>query len=203
MEDKKLNEQESLALIAGMIKNTQNRLERNAGAPFLIWGYTTVVISVVIWVLFRFTENPHWQFLWFALPVISFPLTLKFSGKQVKGVVTYVDQVINNVWLVMGTAGFIVSLFSIVASFVSSFRLNFPILFCIILLMGMGTAITGLAVKFRPLIWSGFLSMGLSYLCFFFRGIDSILIFALVFVVMMVIPGHILNAKAKKLNTDV
>lgn len=203
MEDKKLNEQESLALIAGMIKNTQNRIERNEGMPFLIWGYTTVFISVAVWLLYRFTGNPNWQFLWFALPVISFPLTLKLAGKRTKGVVTYVDQVINNVWLVMGTAGFMVSMVSIVAGFTTSFRLNFPILFCIILLMGMGTAITGLAIKFKPIIWCGFISMGLSYLCFFFRGIDSILIFALVFVVMMVIPGHIVNAKAKKLNTNV
>lgn len=40
MEERKLNEKESLELIAQMIQNTKNRLETNCGMPFLFWGYT-------------------------------------------------------------------------------------------------------------------------------------------------------------------
>lgn len=35
MEERKLNEKESLELIAQMIQNTKNRLETNCGMPFL------------------------------------------------------------------------------------------------------------------------------------------------------------------------
>ena len=42
MEERKLNEKESLELIAQMIQNTKNRMETNCGMPFLLWGYTTV-----------------------------------------------------------------------------------------------------------------------------------------------------------------
>lgn len=38
MEERKLNEKESLELIAQMIQNTKNRLETNCGMPFLFWG---------------------------------------------------------------------------------------------------------------------------------------------------------------------
>lgn len=45
MEERKLNEKESLELIAQMIQNTKNRLETNCGMPFLFWGYTTPSLS--------------------------------------------------------------------------------------------------------------------------------------------------------------
>ena len=39
MEERKLNEKESLELIAQMIQNTKNRLETNCGMPFLFGMY--------------------------------------------------------------------------------------------------------------------------------------------------------------------
>ena len=44
MEEKKLNEQESLALITSMINDTRERLAENSGRPFLIWGYTSIAV---------------------------------------------------------------------------------------------------------------------------------------------------------------
>ena len=38
MEERKLNEKESLELIAQMIQNTKNRLETNCGMPFHFLG---------------------------------------------------------------------------------------------------------------------------------------------------------------------
>lgn len=38
MENKKLNEKESLELISQMIQNTRTRVEKDGGTPFLIWG---------------------------------------------------------------------------------------------------------------------------------------------------------------------
>lgn len=194
MEDRTLNEKESLALIANMIRNTQNKMERNAGTPFLIWGYTTVIVAVSIWILVTITKNYYWQFLWFILPVMSFPATYLVNKNNKKGVRTYIDKIISQLWLVFGIAGFMVS----VPTFFISYR--FPVLFCVILLMGMGTALTGFIIKFKPCIWGGFISMGLSYLYLIYNGINSILIFAAVFLIMMIIPGHILNARAKKLS---
>ncbi len=65
-------------------------------------------------------------------------------------------------------------------------------------MMASGTAITGLINKFKPIIFSGFAGILLSFLCLIVKGYASILIFALIFLVMMVIPGHILNFKGKK-----
>lgn len=53
MDNKKLNEQESLELITQMIQNTKFKMVKNAGTPFLVWGYMTVVTSLLVWYSFE------------------------------------------------------------------------------------------------------------------------------------------------------
>ncbi len=187
MEDRQLSGQESLDLIARMLSVTRARVERGSGRPFLIWGYTTVAVSAAVWLAVTRTADPRWFWLWLALPAVALPLTLLTAKSTSVGASTYFDRIIGYVWWVCGTAGFFVSLLS------SFFRL--PVLFLIILIMGMGTALTGLIIRFPTCSVTGFVSMALSLLCLIFRGIDGILVFAAVFVVMMIIPGHILQHK--------
>ena len=56
MEDKRISEKESLELIARMIQETQDNTARYAAYPLLIWGYTTVAISLVVWYFYLQTE---------------------------------------------------------------------------------------------------------------------------------------------------
>ena len=113
MNDRVLNEKESLELIAQMIQNTKSRMTRNSGAPFLIWGYTTIIVSLLVWFLLKETGNYHWQWLWFLLPAISLPSTLWIEHKQPKMIKTYIDRIVGYVWAVFGLGGFFVSWVSI------------------------------------------------------------------------------------------
>ena len=63
MEDKKLNEQESLALIAQMIQNSKKGLVVGSGNSFLFWGYLTLAVSIAIFVLLYFTGSQSWFWL--------------------------------------------------------------------------------------------------------------------------------------------
>ena len=140
MEERKLNEKESLELITQMIQNTKDRMAENSGTPFLLWGYVTVIISLLVWFLLKETGNNNWQFLWFLLPVIAFPATLWSQRKARKMLKTYIDRVVDYVWTVFGLGAFLVSCTAI-------FVWKIPILFVILLMMGMGTALTGLIVN--------------------------------------------------------
>lgn len=97
MDDKKLNEKESLELIAQMIQNTKFRMAKNTGTPFLIWGYTTIIVSLLVWFLLKETGNYNWQWLWFMLPVTALPFTLWIDRKQQKMVKTYIDRIVGYV----------------------------------------------------------------------------------------------------------
>ena len=108
MEERKLNEKESLELITRMIQNTKDRMAENSGTPFLLWGYVTVIISLLVWFLLKETGNNNWQFLWFLLPVIAFPATLWSQRKARKMLKTYIDRVVDYVWTVFGLGAFLV-----------------------------------------------------------------------------------------------
>ena len=193
MEDNVLTEKESLDLISQMIRNTRSRLEDNSGIPFLIWGYTTVIVAVVVWSLVTTSGNYLWHWLWFAIPVFGGTLWLSHNKKQLNNrsrVITFVDRAISHVWMVFGIASFMISIIS--------FLTYIPILFIVLLTMGMATAITGLIIRFKPIIFSGFIGILFSPLCVIVRDTSSILIFAAIFVLMMVIPGHMLNYTAKR-----
>ncbi len=193
MDDKKLNEKESLELIAQMIQNTKFRMAKNTGTPFLIWGYTTIIVSLLVWFLLKETGNYNWQWLWFMLPVTALPFTLWIDRKQQKMVKTYIDRIVGYVWTVFGVGSFFVS-------WVAILFWNLSILFIILLMMGMGTALTGLIIKMRVVTVCGTLGALASLGCIYVRGIDQILVFALAFVFMMLIPGHYLNKIAKQDN---
>ncbi len=191
MEERQLNEKESLELIARMIQNTQRKLEKSNGMPFLVWGYTTIVVSLLIWYFLSTTGDYRIHYLWFLIPVIAGPMMFVLIRKYEKGVKTYIDRVVGYVWIVIGVTGFMISI-------TAMFFWNLPILFIVILLMGSGTAITGLVIRFTPIAVAGFVGIVLSLACLFTQGTDQILVFAGLFLVMMVIPGHILYAKGRR-----
>ena len=71
MEEKRLDAAESLELIGRMIRNTRQRLERHSGRPFLIWGYTTVGISLLNYAFNLTGADPNWSLSWFLIPVLG------------------------------------------------------------------------------------------------------------------------------------
>ena len=186
------NEEESMALIAEMIRNTQRKMERGAGTPMLVWGYATVLATLAVWAGVTFTGDYRAQFLWFLIPVIGLTWML-FQRRQPPEVRTYVDKVVSYIWIVMGWSGFIVSCLSFLGA------IQATILFIITLMMGQGSVLTGLVTRFRPLIIGGIVALLLSVALLYLHTLGPhLLIFALAFVAMGIIPGHILNRRAKK-----
>mgnify|MGYP000174576323 CR=1 FL=1 len=120
------------------------------------------------------------------------------------------DRIVHMLWLVCSLA--LIPIFLLCLFHGLSYR---PSLFALIsLTMSIGAASTGLIVRSKIYTVAGFAGMGLSTLFAFYdfylkqlsgtTGIDAsylnfeILIFAAIFLVMMVIPGHIINCRAKQ-----
>lgn len=192
MEERILSEKESLELISCMIRNTQKRIVKKAGIPFIVFGYLTVLITVAVWFALSRTGNSNWNFLWYAIPVIGWPITMIFDKKYPKDVYTYVDRVVGYLWI---TCGVVCAGASILAVF-----FHISIMFIVLLVTGLGSAVTGFIMQFKPLIISGFISIIISFCCLIMQEYNSLqmLLLAIAFVVMMIIPGHIMNYKAGK-----
>jgi hypothetical protein len=193
MEEKAINEKESLEIISKMIANTREKVKKNAGMPFLTWGYTTVIVSLAIWFLLYKTGDYHWHFLWFSIVAIGWPLSIISRNKKRSGVTTYIDRVVGKIWLVFAIG-------VILCSMMAFFVLKMPILFLVLLLISMAVTLTGFVIKFNIAVGFGIFGVLASFLFLFISGTTQILLFAAVFFVMMVVPGHILNYLTKKEN---
>ncbi|HJA98433.1 MAG TPA: hypothetical protein H9779_02390 [Candidatus Alistipes avicola] len=218
MEEKQLEARESIELISRMIQNTRTRLERNAGRPFLIWGYTTVGISLLNYGFAITGVNSAWSLTWFLIPVIGCLLTWLFHEKRRSEPRTEIDRIVWMVWLPITLA--LIPIFAF-CLFHGLFRRT-DLYGLITLVMAIGTAITGLVVRSKIYTIAGFAGMALAMLFPLYDyclecaisspelaamqqngGINMLLsgemvIFAMIFLVMMVIPGHIINHQNRK-----
>ena len=188
MEDRKMVAAESLELIGRMIENTRSRIARNSGRPLLAWGYATVLTTLVVWGAVAYFQDPRWNYLWLLLPVLGWLLMGLTRGKRTEGEArTFVDRVIGNVWFVMGSTALFVCLLTLFTP------MRLPILFIILLIMGMGTAVTGLIIRFTPTIVGGIAAIVLAPCTLLACNMWQPLLFIAGFVMMMIVPGHILN----------
>ena len=115
--------------------------------------------------------------------------------KQEQGAKNHIDRIISALWCVLGVATLFLYLFA-TAYGASLFAL-------IVLMMGIGTLTTGLILRDATTKWCGGLAMAASaifpllHIIYNEQTSIEILIFAAIFLVMMILPGHILNHKTQ------
>lgn len=193
MEEKKLDAAESLELIGRMIENTRSNMVRNAGRPMLIWGYATVLTTLIVSGAVFYTGDGRWNYLWFVLPLAGWLFTWLTRPEQSRGhVLTFVDRVIGNVWFVMGMVAVFVSVLTLFAA------ISPPITFTLLLLMGTGATLTGIIIRFIPATAGGIVAILLAPLTLLFGGIWQFVFFIIGFVAMMIVPGHMLNYRSNR-----
>lgn len=205
MENNKLSEAQSLELITSMIQDSRSRLARNSGTPFLIWGYTTVAVSLFNALALYLGWSHAWAWSWFTIPVIGW-LGMMLLFKQEPSARNYIDRIVSMIWVVIGL--------SFAWLFVGAVVFGCSISFLTVVVMGIGTVLTGCVIKHRTTTICGWAAMCASlifpivYFIIAKSGSASaisevwiwgeLIVFALIFLVMMVIPGHILNHKYNK-----
>ena len=199
MEERKLNEKESLELIAQMIQNTRRNLDAGSGNMFLLWGYLGVVVTLLVLAAVYFTKSTAALLLFFILPIIGWLLTLKKKKKweRMKGAKEYSDKMLSQIWQIMGIACMGTVLF---AFLYHKMELILPL--CA-MLMSLSSLLTGIIIRYT--LFSGLPSCGFAWgLVLLFQvttegaSYSTLIIFAIIILLSMVIPGHVLNYRARK-----
>ena len=199
MEERKLNEKESLELIAQMIQNSKKNLQVGRGNQFILWGWLGAITSLAVMAMLMWTKNPMWNWLWFAIPVIGWPVMMWQMKKEEKPVVTFTDKVMIATWRTIGTIGMLSIL--LMAFMAHNSHLIIP---CTILLVGVGSTISGAVLDNKRIqSWTSITfgaAMVISLRLVFVDNapIWNHITFAIAFIGMLVIPGYILNKEAKK-----
>ena len=202
MENTNLTEAQSLELITSMIQDSRARLARNSGTPFLIWGYTTIAVSLFNALALYMDWSHSWAWSWFLIPVIGW-LGMVLLYKNEPSAHNYIDRIVSMIWVVIGLS-FLWLLVGVVV-------FGGSISYLTVVVMGIGTVLTGCVLKHRITAICGWAAMCASLIfpivIFIQSRSDSavylsevwiwgeLIVFAVIFFFMMVVPGHILNRK--------
>lgn len=203
MDDKKLNERESLELITEMIERTKQRYVGD-GNIMLVWGYTSVAVAVLIWVLLAVTGNPAWNWLWFLIWIIGLGGSKLISRNEREkfGVKSYSDKMTSNLWSVVGWTAIVSSLLCLAFMFFLGVNSWLTMMVFALVIVPFAEIAQGIVVNEKTLIAGGAVGLlaGLITICCITGGVGLkaswfMPMFIVVFIAMMIIPGHILNRK--------
>ena len=208
MEEKKLTEKESLALIAGMIQKTKQRTGLDSGTPLLLWGYTTAITAGLVHATLLLTQSHKAMLLWLLIPLVGWPLNHRFvrrekaTGGEAK---SYTDFITDRLWMTVMFSELIAA--AICAGFSCAGHHCVWVLMFIYSLMAVGSASTaqGIIIRENSLVAGGLVGVagGLFVTACKIAQIPLnaawvMPLFVVCFVMMTVIPGHIINRKARR-----
>ncbi len=203
MEDKKLTEKESLEVITSMIARTKARY-LGSGNILLMWGYLVVIVSILVWILPAITHQDVWNWLWFAIPIVGFPVTAIMVRKERlgSGALTYSDKITSRLWSIFGLSEIVLTLLCLGFALFGGINCWIAMLVYSILIVPCIELAQGLIVKEKSLVAGGIigLAVGMITLCCVVSSIPLTAnwympLFIFVWIAMMIIPGHILNHK--------
>ena len=186
-EERTLLPQESLALIADAIRKTKDNFRENS-RYFLLWGWLIATASVAFYVLRQYTGT-RFFFLPFPILVIAGIVTSLIWYRQMKteaSTETYFSYFFNRMWLVLGLSFMLVV-------FVSLSRGWTPFLYTLVV-AGIGTLVSGLLMKFRPLIFGGVIFFAAAVAGVYLPNSGLPLLNGIAMVGGYLIPGYLLKA---------
>lgn len=207
MEERKITEAESIEIITSMISRTKERLVKGCGNILLMWGYLTIAVTALIWVLLVTTNNPAVNWLWFLIWLIggiSTPIMVRRKRMET-GAMSYTDRLTSNMWSVVGFTAIASAILCLGFLFIGG-KDSWSMMFVFaLIIVPMAEIRQGLVIKEKSLIAEGSIGIliGLFTMCCISAHIALLAtwfmpLFIIAFAAMMIVPGHILNSKAKR-----
>ncbi|MEO6893970.1 MAG: hypothetical protein ABI136_02985 [Ginsengibacter sp.] len=188
----KMSERESLALITMMINKAKGRVNET-GTLYLLWGWLILVCCIVQFIGSYFLNYANSYYIWFSTWLL---LIYQFfyigRRKKIHKTKTYMGEINGFVWLV-----FFISMMLVIfiGSYLKKYEIINPLL---LMLYGMPTFLSGIILKFKPLIVGGISCWILSVISVFIYVDFQLMLIAIAVISGWIIPGYILKQNFKK-----
>jgi hypothetical protein len=197
MADENFSPEQSLQVIQSMIEKAKNQFSEN-GHLYLLWGWVVFICSVAQFVLMKIVHYEKHYLVWMAcwLAVIYQFVYLSKKNKRMK-VRTYADHIIGYVWI---TFFILMVLFGFLFGLQNNEEYFKFISIIFLALYGMPTFLSGILLRFRPLVIGGIGCWVLSILTNFIDYDYQLLMLAAAMVIAWIIPGYILRSNYQKQN---
>lgn len=188
--EKVLKPEESLQIIEKMINRTKGNMH-DSSFYFLLWGWVILIAIAGQLILEKIVNYNKPYLIWLIIipgVIASFIYGMR-TGKKTKSV-SHFDSINLMIWI----AFFVSYIISIV--FMKEF--NYKITPIIFLLAGNATFLTGIVIKFKPLIWGG-LIFWIGVIIQFLVPVNYVeFISPLMIIFGYLVPGYLLKFQNKK-----
>lgn len=183
--------QQSLQLIEGMINKVRNDIGANS-FYFLFWGWLTFLAILTQFVLKVVVHYSHHYLVWAVIvPAVLFTIIYSRRAHH-KTYSTYVGDSMKYLWTGIGVSFFILSF--IISNTHGGWLIAYPFF---ILFYGLGTFVSGMFLKFKPLIVGGIFNWVLACICVLLPYDYQLLMAATAILSSYIIPGHIIQSRRK------
>jgi hypothetical protein len=184
-----LNPQQSLDLITSMIQEAKGSVQKSS-FHFLLWGWTIIVANLGVYALIKYTDvkNPYLMFA-ITIPVAFVSAFYSIRQRKEKAVSTHLGEIHKWLWIGFGINCF---LFSFLGKYIA-WMVN-PV---IIILAAVPTFITGVILKFKPLMFGGIVFWVLGVALFFVSRENQLLLASLAIALGYLVPGYMLRKSEK------
>jgi hypothetical protein len=179
--------QQSLQLIQSMITRAKANLSENR-FYFLLWGWVAFLCFTGQFVLKVFIGYERHYMVWLATIGASIVTIVRVRKDNRSGTRTYVGDSMSFLWMGLGISFFV--LFFIFMRTPSSWQTAYPIY---ILFYALGTFVSGMLLKFKPLIIGGIINWGLALVCAWLPFDYQLLVAAAAVLTSYIIPGHLIK----------
>jgi hypothetical protein len=185
-ETENLTVQESIDLITQMIRQTQINLKQNS-FYFLLWGWIIAICNGGMYFLIKFTSLPYPYAIWL-ITIPAWIVTMIHANRQGASSPnrTHLDKI--NMWLWIALA------ITICPVLAFGYKIGWLINAVILLPIGLCTFVSGIMLRFKPLLVGGIIFWISGTLCFLVNPLDQYLIGALAMVLGYLIPGYMLRS---------
>jgi uncharacterized membrane protein len=193
--DKLTSGEESLAIIHAMINKAKHQFSDN-GHLFLLWGWVVLFCSISQFVIINFFYTPYHNLVWLLTWVaVLYQAVYLYRRKKQQRVKTYTDEILGSVWLVFVI---LMLLFGIIFGIVLREDHYLLINPGFLALYGMPTFLSGVILKFRPLIIGGISCWLLAVSAAISSPDFHLLFLAAGVIIAWIIPGYIMRSKFNK-----
>ena len=190
MKTDKLSPEESLELITQVITQARNKFEEN-GFIYMFWGALIAITSIS---QFIFLKNEYYTISWYPyllMPIGAIYSTVYYSKKKRKSKQNLISKIVSALWIVL-------SINMMILGFLFGNNLKENLIPIILILLSIGTIVSGTSIKSKLLLYSG-VFIGLSaFLGFYLEWIYQPLLMGIVSVIAILIPGIILMVQHKR-----
>ena len=189
-QNNEMTAQQSLQIITETFNKSRKGILLNSAKYFILWGALLTAVSLVIYLLWNLTGKPQWNFLWFAMPAIGYPLAMLMGKYDVSVPQNEVSKMLTGVWRVFGV-------FAITLSVLAICLVPMNVSLIIVIILGLAECMSGVLLKNWPIIVCGFLlGVGGAVVAMLVKSEAQLLIFTLGGILLLV-TGAIMKLQNK------